>query len=85
MYPARSDSMLTSFFVADINNDTLLDIAVTDFGNGNGNIGVLFGMGNRTFLMPRMYFTGIKTQVPSFTIKDFNNDGRLDLAASLSR
>jgi hypothetical protein len=85
MYAARPDSSLSSIVVDDINNDTILDIAVSDFGNGYGNIGVFYGLGNRTFLVAKMYFTGVKTQVWSIAIKDFNNDGRPDFAATLSR
>jgi hypothetical protein len=85
MYATRSDAILTSIFVDDLNNDNILDIAVADFGNGNGNIGVFYGLGNRTFLVANMYFTGFKTQVPSIAVKDFNNDSRLDCAVAISR
>ena len=83
IYEARPDAVLKSIIVADINNDTLLDIAVADFGYGS--IGVFYGLGNRTFLMPIAYFNRYPSEIFSFVINDFNNDGRLDFAVAISR
>ena len=84
-YAARADSTLTEIIVEDFNNDNILDIAITDFGNGNGNIAVLYGLGNRKFLIPKMYSTGFKTTVPWIAAKDLNNDGWMDFVVSISK
>jgi hypothetical protein len=83
-YSTGSSSALMSITVADLNNDTILDIAVSNWGAGNGNIGVLYGLNNGTFLVPKTYSTGFNSQPTSIAICDFNNDGRVDFAVSNS-
>ncbi|CAF3991230.1 unnamed protein product [Rotaria sordida] len=76
--------MLMSIVVGDINNDGILDIAISDFGSGKGNIGVLYGLDNGTFLVSKIYSTGINTDPSSIVICDIDNDGRLDFIVSNS-
>jgi hypothetical protein len=84
-YSTGSKSSLRAIAVHDLNNDTILDIAVTDWGTGDGNIGVLYGLNNGTFLVPKPYSTGFNSQPTSIGICDFNNDGRVDFVVSNSK
>jgi hypothetical protein len=84
-YSTGSQSSLQAITVQDLNNDTILDIAVADWGTGNGNIGVLYGLNNGKFLVPKPYSTGLNSQPTSIGICDFNNDGRVDFAVSNSK
>ncbi|CAF4396470.1 unnamed protein product, partial [Rotaria sordida] len=68
----------------DINNDGILDIAISDFGSGKGNIGILYGLDSGTFLVSKIYSTGINTDPSSIAICDIDNDGRLDFIVSNS-
>ena len=68
-----------SVVVGHFNNDTVLDIAVANYGTNN--IGIFLGYGNGTFASQTTYSTG--TSSPYFIgIGDFNNDYRLDLVVS---
>ncbi len=84
-YSTGIKSSLVAIAVQDLNNDTILDIAVSDWGTGDGNIGVLYGLKNGNFLVPIPYSTGFNSQTTSIAICDFNNDGRLDFAVSNSQ
>ncbi|CAF2767020.1 unnamed protein product [Rotaria sp. Silwood2] len=78
--PMGSNSILAMIAIADLNNDKILDIIVSDIGNGDGNISVLYGYGYGKFAMLKTYSTGINSYPTSFVICDFNNDSRADLA-----
>jgi hypothetical protein len=43
-YSTGSDSVLSFITVCDLNNDTAFDIIVTNSGQGNDNIGALYGL-----------------------------------------
>ncbi|CAF4246712.1 unnamed protein product [Rotaria sp. Silwood2] len=84
-YMTGPGSMLMSVAVEDLNNDAVLDIVFSDFGSGKGNIGVLYGLGNGKFLVPKIYSTGVNSDPSSITICDLDNDGRLDFIVSNSK
>ncbi|CAF0975299.1 unnamed protein product [Rotaria sp. Silwood1] len=78
--PIGFESILTMIAIADLNNDTILDIVVSDLGKGDGNISVLYGYGYGKFAMLKTYSTGVNSYPTCFVIYDFNNDNRVDLA-----
>ncbi|CAM2716606.1 unnamed protein product [Rotaria socialis] len=65
-----------------MNNDTILDIAASNYGDAKSDIGILYGLGNGTFLAPKLYSTGSNVIVTSIAIADFDNDGRNDVVAT---
>ena len=73
---------LFSINIADLNNDTKLDIIVSDLGNDYGNIGVLYGYGDGNFTLLKTYATGFNSNPTSVAICDFNGDNRLDMATN---
>jgi hypothetical protein len=67
--------------VGDLNKDGNLDLVVTTFLNaGLGRVIVLFGNGTGGFIAGPSLVTGDSPH--SVVIKDFNNDGNLDLATA---
>ena len=68
--------------VNDLNNDNILDIAVTN--SGTNEIVVLFGLGDGTFLLGKPYSTGLRSEPYGLAIADFNNDSRLDIVVANS-
>jgi streptogramin lyase len=81
-YPTGSGSAPYSVAVADFNNDTHLDIVVTN--SETDNIAIRLGYGNGTFASRMTYTTGALSQPYTVVIADFNNDNRLDLAIANS-
>jgi FG-GAP-like repeat len=78
-YSTGRDSRPRSIAVGDFNGDTLLDIAVANYGAKN--IGVLLGRGNGTFANQTTY--SIDPANPYvISAVDFNNDKRIDLIIS---
>ena len=68
-----------SIAVGHFNDDTILDIAVANYGTNN--IGVFLGNGNGTFASQTTY--SIDTASPySIGVGDFNQDNRLDLVVT---
>jgi hypothetical protein len=65
---------------ADLNNDNILDIAVTN--TGNDNIGIFLGYGNGSFQSMKTYDTGSQSLPYSLSVSDFNNDNRSDLVVA---
>ncbi len=80
IFPFGSESFLTTIAIGDLNNDSALDIVVSDWDDGNGNISVLYGYGNGKFATLKTYSTGFNSYPLSIAICDFNNDSRADLA-----
>jgi hypothetical protein len=71
--------------VGDFNNDGKLDVALgQENSDGNGwTISLFRGNGDGTFKPPiKSVFTGFTAVLYQLTTADFNNDGKLDLAAN---
>ena len=66
--------------VGDFNNDRRLDIVVVNIPHAN--VAVLFGNGDGTFPMQRVYTLGNDTSPVSVVAADFNNDNRLDIGVA---
>ncbi|CAF2871850.1 unnamed protein product [Rotaria sp. Silwood2] len=75
-----SESILFMIVIADLNDDKILDIAVSHVDNGNGSISVLYGYGHGKFTILMTYSIEISLYPSAFVICDFNNDSRVDLA-----
>jgi predicted nucleotidyltransferase len=83
-YSMGNRSNLTSIAVGKINNDTILDIIVTDYASDDSYIGILYGLIDGSFAALQTYSTGSSSNPLSVVICDFNNDNRVDLAVANS-
>ncbi|CAF4016179.1 unnamed protein product [Adineta steineri] len=81
-YSTGSSSQVTSIAVGDFNNDTRLDVVITN--NATNNVKVIFGSGYGTFLYDITYSTGNASQPCSVSVADLNNDNRLDFVVANS-
>ncbi|CAF4188254.1 unnamed protein product, partial [Adineta steineri] len=81
-YSTGSYSQVTSIAVGDFNNDTRLDVIITN--NATNNVKVIFGSGYGTFLYDITYSTGNDSQPSSVCVADLNNDNRLDFVVANS-
>jgi hypothetical protein len=79
-YQTGYGSVAQSVIVDDFNNDSRLDIAVTN--TVANNVGILLGNWNGTFALQETYSTGVDSTPNSVAVGDFNNDGRLDIAVA---
>ncbi len=72
----------TRIVAADLNADGRVDVAVSCQGgvNTDGNLAVLLGIGDGSFAAPVSYLSGNDFK-NGLVCADFNNDGKLDLAA----
>jgi hypothetical protein len=68
--------------VADFNNDTYLDIVVTN--SETDTVAILFGYGNGTFASGVRYSTGIRSRPYTVAIGDLNNDNISDIVIANS-
>lgn len=82
VYFISSYANLSAIVVSDINNDTILDILVTDYNNLNSSIGIFYGYGDGIFTLPRIYPAGSITWSPGLAVGDFDNDNQTDLAVT---
>jgi predicted nucleotidyltransferase len=79
-YSTGNGSQPCSIAIGDFNNDSIVDIAVANYGFNN--IGVFLGHGDGTFSGQTTYSTGTDSQPDSVAVCDFNNDHRLDIAVA---
>jgi hypothetical protein len=63
--------------VADFNTDGYNDLAVTNYGTDE--VAILFGDGNGSFELTRMYSTGMGSHPFGIAVADFNNDKHLEI------
>jgi hypothetical protein len=71
-----------SVAIADFNNDTHLDIVVTN--SETDNIAILLGYGNGTFAIAVTYSPGVRSRPYTVAIGDFNNDNVSDIVVANS-
>ncbi|CAF1518531.1 unnamed protein product [Adineta steineri] len=77
----EKSSYTNSFTIADLNNDNRLDLVVA---NENKNyISIFIQNNNGTFGQQTTYPTGVFGSIDTVVAGDFNNDGQVDLAATL--
>lgn len=69
-----------SVVVGDFNNDSKLDLAVANAGDGT--VSILLGKGDGTFQSPTQYPVGPAGLMSQIAAGDFNGDGHLDLVVS---
>ncbi|CAF1461237.1 unnamed protein product [Adineta steineri] len=81
-YSTGSSSQVTSIAVGDFNNDTRLDVVITN--NATNNVKVIFGSGYGTFVNDITYSTGNDSQPCSVSVADLNNDNQLDFVVANS-
>ncbi|CAM2718619.1 unnamed protein product, partial [Rotaria socialis] len=62
----------------DFNNDSILDIAVANYGSND--FVILFGVDDGSFLCGNSYGTGQASAPRALAVGDFNGDNRLDVA-----
>ena len=70
--------------VADLNHDNIPDLIVVNNGKQPpyGNVSVLLGKGDGTFLKPVAYHMGQYQDPTSVALGDFNGDGNVDMAVT---
>ncbi|CAF1230221.1 unnamed protein product [Rotaria sordida] len=79
-YPAGSGSRPLYVDIGDFNQDSILDIAIVNYGTNE--ISLHFGLGDATFLQGGLYSTGSGSQPNTLAVGDFNRDGRLDIVVA---
>ncbi|CAF4726353.1 unnamed protein product [Rotaria sp. Silwood2] len=72
----------SSVAVGDFNNDTQLDIAVTN--SGSSDVSILLGYSNEVLVSQTMLNTGNNSRPGALVIGDFNNDDRMDIGVANS-
>ncbi|CAF1645956.1 unnamed protein product, partial [Adineta ricciae] len=77
-----SGSQLASLASGDWNNDTKLNVVVTD--NSTNTMRILFGTGYGTFSNETIYSTGNNSHSTSVVVSDLNNDHFLDIIVANS-
>jgi hypothetical protein len=79
-YSTSPHSSPYSIAVADLNNDTRLDIVVANYDSDN--VGIFLGRDNGTFTNQTTYPTGWYSFPYSVAVGDFNNDTVLDIVVA---
>ena len=77
LYPTGDGSTSFCLRSGDVNNDKVMDIGVVS--NGLNYIMILYGLGDRRFLLGPSYSNGDKSAAISLAIDDFDSEGRLDI------
>lgn len=80
IYATGYDSHPYSIAIADLNNDTNLDIAIANYGTNE--VIIFYGYGNGTFKQPVRFSTGQGSNPSGIIIIDLNKDNLLDIALS---
>ncbi|CAF4456826.1 unnamed protein product, partial [Rotaria socialis] len=80
IYAIDNGSKSYSVAVGDFNSDTILDIAVANFGSND--VRILLGYGNGNFSIRASYSTGDLSGPPSIAIADFHRDYFLGIAVA---
>ncbi|CAF2133790.1 unnamed protein product, partial [Rotaria magnacalcarata] len=75
-----SGSKLRYTAVGGMNDDGQLDIILANYGTNN--VGILFGLGNSSFLNQMIFNTGLNSHPSAIAIGDFNDDAQLDFAVT---
>jgi len=78
-YPTGDDTSPVTIAVGDLNNDSLLDIAVGYSDSSGGHIGILLGKSGGVFSNLIEHTIGSSNTPLSIAAHDFNNDKRLDI------
>ncbi|CAM4815669.1 unnamed protein product [Rotaria magnacalcarata] len=79
-YSAGVETTRTSIAASDLNNDTRLDIVVTQ--SSTSNIEIFFGQDYTNFFDLQAYSTGYLSNPTKVVVGDFNNDNHLDLSVT---
>jgi hypothetical protein len=79
-YSTGPDSQPYSVAVLDFDNDTVLDIAVANYGSNS--VGVFFGYGNGSFTSQLIFNTGFDSHPFAIVVGDVNNDNVTDVIAT---
>ncbi|CAF0973816.1 unnamed protein product [Adineta steineri] len=75
-------SILDSFTIADLNNDNRPDLVIAN--SAKNYIAIFIQNNNESFGQQTAYPTGVFGSIDTVVAGDFNNDGQIDLAATLS-
>jgi hypothetical protein len=79
-YSTGINSAPNSITQGDFNNDSRLDIAVSNYVNNS--VGIFLGYGDGTFSGVITYSTGSGSNPGAVAVADFNNDSRLDIVVA---
>jgi hypothetical protein len=79
-YSTGPDSQPYSVAILDFDNDTVLDIAVANYGSNS--LVILFGDGNGTFPNQSLFNTGFDSHPFAIVVGDVNNDDVTDVIAT---
>ncbi|CAF0973874.1 unnamed protein product [Adineta steineri] len=75
-------STIASFTIADLNNDNRPDLVIAN--SAKNYIAIFIQNNNGSFDQQTTYPTGVNSMIDTVVVGDFNNDGQVDLAATLS-
>lgn len=79
-FEIRLSAYFRPIVVADMNNDSILDILVADYDEDNTNVAIYYGLGDGNFTLSTIHPTGFASRLTMMAVGDFNNDSKVDLA-----